>query len=242
MWWWGGWVGWGAGGQEGSSSLPFSQPWKQRAAKRWRRSFSLPRPSWPQPQEAAFKFLRAMASLVCERARRRQRLRNQCSHCKCNFMSALPLIKPPLPLWPGAAEPTASKWAGGNSPLISSERCKGSFIIEETPNLSHNPPAYRWTASPYHNVDSFLADSLCGLLASLTGQIRHGAACLEGFLSNVIFPKNHHSPRDDPIDWLVFVLWSSSKPSGGPGGIWQEFWDLSASNFPRPLQQPITPV
>lgn len=52
------------------------------------------------------------------------------------------LIKTPSSLWPNIRDPTASKWAGiknGNSPLISSERCKGSFIIEKTWNSFYNP-------------------------------------------------------------------------------------------------------
>lgn len=52
------------------------------------------------------------------------------------------IVKMPFSLWPNISNPTASKWAGiknGNSPLISSEHCKGTFIIGRTWYFCSNP-------------------------------------------------------------------------------------------------------
>lgn len=83
----------GEGGGEGVLPALFPHGVKTKSCKRGDGAAPprppRPSPPKPQPQEAAFKFLQPMASLVSEGARRRQRLGNQCGHCKCNFMSVV---------------------------------------------------------------------------------------------------------------------------------------------------------
>lgn len=111
-------------------------------------------PSAPRcwAQEAAVKFLQPMVrleSVSCTPTAPHQPHKINTPTVNATLWPAgvcmcvcVQLIKMPFSLWPNIRDPTASKWAGiknGNSPLISSEHCKGSFIIGKTWNFLSNP-------------------------------------------------------------------------------------------------------